>query len=94
MQIFAAEIAAYGCRANVVCPGNVDTPMLRSLASRLAERNGTAPEVTLGQLADSTAFRRLLTPAEVASPCLWLLSPHSSGVSGQTIVVDGPTRRA
>jgi NAD(P)-dependent dehydrogenase (short-subunit alcohol dehydrogenase family) len=94
MQSFAAEIAEFGCRANAVCPGNVDTPMLHSLASQLAARAGMAPEKMVGRLAEATAFRRLLTPAEVASACLWLLSPAASAISGQAIVVDGPPPQA
>jgi NAD(P)-dependent dehydrogenase (short-subunit alcohol dehydrogenase family) len=94
MQSFAAEIAEFGCRANAVCPGNVDTPMLKSLAAQVAARAGTTADAMIRQLAESTAFRRLLTPAEIASACLWLLSPSASGVSGQTVVVDGPTIQA
>ena len=94
MQSFAAEIADFGCRANAVCPGNVDTPMLHSLASQLAARAGITPENMVAQLAEATAFRRLLTPAEVASACMWLLSPAASAISGQAIVVDGPPPQA
>lgn len=93
VQSFAAEIAEYGCRVNAVCPGNVDTPMLRWLAGKMGERSGIGQDEALRELADATAFRRLLTPAEVANACLWLLSAESSGISGQTIIVDGPAPR-
>jgi NAD(P)-dependent dehydrogenase (short-subunit alcohol dehydrogenase family) len=90
VQSFAAEIAEFGCRANAVCPGNVDTPMLRSLAAQVANREGTTAEQVIRQLTGATAFRRLLAPAEVADACLWLLSPAASAISGQAVVVDGP----
>jgi NAD(P)-dependent dehydrogenase (short-subunit alcohol dehydrogenase family) len=90
VQSFASEIAQFGGRANAVCPGNVDSPMLRKLAGQIAARQSKTEEQVLGELAGSSAFNRLIDPREVARTCAWLLSPNSSGISGQTIVVDGP----
>ncbi|MFJ3820795.1 SDR family NAD(P)-dependent oxidoreductase [Streptomyces nodosus] len=90
VQSFAAEIAAYGGRANAVCPGNVDSPMLRRLAAQVAEREHTSEAEVLARFADASAFRRLIDPAEVGRTCAWLVSAESSGISGQTLVVDGP----
>ncbi|MFE9172703.1 SDR family NAD(P)-dependent oxidoreductase [Streptomyces kebangsaanensis] len=90
VQSFAAEIAAYGGRANAVCPGNVDSPMLRRLAVQVAERENATEADVLARFADASAFRRLIDPAEVGRTCAWLVSADSSGISGQTVVVDGP----
>ena len=90
VQSFASEIAQFGGRANAVCPGNVDSPMLRKLAGQIADRQSKTEEQVLRELAASSAFHRLIDPNEVAKACVWLLSAHSSGISGQTIVVDGP----
>ena len=90
VQSFASEIAQFGGRANAVCPGNVDSPMLRKLAGQIAARQSKTEEQVLGELAGSSAFNRLIDPREVARTCAWLLSSNSSGISGQTIVVDGP----
>ncbi len=90
VQSFASEIAQFGGRANAVCPGNVDSPMLRKLAGQIAARQSKTEEQILGELAASSAFNRLIDPREVARTCAWLLSSNSSGISGQTIVVDGP----
>lgn len=88
-QSFAAEISNLGGRANAVCPGNVDSPMLRRLAKEVADREGKTEAQVLGEFAAASSFNRLITPEEVASACSWLLSTGSSGISGQTIVVDG-----
>ncbi|MFJ3670291.1 SDR family NAD(P)-dependent oxidoreductase [Streptomyces sp. NPDC090106] len=90
VQSFAAEIAAHGGRANTVCPGNVDSPMLRRLAAQVAEREDSTTEEILTRFADASAFRRLIDPAEVGRVCAWLVSAESSGLSGQNVVVDGP----
>lgn len=90
VQSFAAEIAASGRRANAVCPGNVDSSLLRALAAAVAEREGTSSEAMLDKLAGDSAFDRLITVEEVAGTVAFLASPRSSGISGQSIVVDGP----
>jgi len=90
VQSFAAEIAPIGGRANSVCPGNVDSPMLRTLAGKIAQRQSKTEDQVMAELAASSAFNRLITPAEVAKTCAWLVSDASSGISAQTIVVDGP----
>ena len=88
---FASELAPLGGRANTVCPGNVDSPMLSQLAQKVADRQGKKHSEVLAEFAASSAFNRLIAPSEVAEVCAWLVSDGSSGVSGQTIVVDGPT---
>ena len=89
-QSFAGEIAEFGGRANVVCPGNVESPMLKELAGAIGARSGKSGEATLSDWKNASAFKRLITPQEVAQTCSWLLSDSASGISGQTIVVDGP----
>jgi NAD(P)-dependent dehydrogenase (short-subunit alcohol dehydrogenase family) len=91
VESFASELAPLGGRANTVCPGNVDSPMLSQLAQKVADRQGKKHSEVLAEFAASSAFNRLIAPSEVAEVCAWLVSDSSSGVSGQTIVVDGPT---
>ena len=90
VESFASELAPLGGRANTVCPGNVDSPMLSELAKKVADRQGKTQSQVLSEFAASSAFNRLISPSEVAEVCAWLVSDSSSGVSGQTIVVDGP----
>jgi len=90
VESFAAEMAAFGVRANTVCPGNVDSVMLSRLAEQFASRENITPQAMLDRLAASSAFNRLISPAEVARTCVWLCSEAASGISGQTVVVDGP----
>jgi NAD(P)-dependent dehydrogenase (short-subunit alcohol dehydrogenase family) len=57
---------------------------------QVAERTGNVLDHVLAEWANAIAFGRLIEPAEVAQACAWLVSPESSGISGQSIVVDGP----
>lgn len=90
VQSLAAEIARYGARANAVAPGNIDSPMLRRLAAEVAAREDADPDELLRRWASASAFGRLIGTREVAEACATLLTPSTSGVSGQTLVVDGP----
>lgn len=92
VESFASEIAELGGRANSVCPGNVRSPMLSQLAAGVAKRQGKTEAEVLAEFAASSAFNRLIDPAEVAQVCLWLNGSLASAISGQTIVVDGPPR--
>ncbi|HEV2634480.1 MAG TPA: glucose 1-dehydrogenase [Actinocrinis sp.] len=76
----ALQYAADGVRINVVSPGSTDTEMLRSIYPS---------SETLDARARRAPLRRLATPEEVADAAVWLASPLSSYVTGQTLVVDG-----
>lgn len=88
VESMAAELAGEGVRVNAVCPGNVDSPMLRDVAQRIAERTGADADAIWREMAHSGAARRLVTPAEVAALCLHLASPASAAITGTTVRVD------
>jgi NAD(P)-dependent dehydrogenase (short-subunit alcohol dehydrogenase family) len=78
----ALDYAAHGIRVNAICPGAIDTPMLREA---MARRNRDADEVA-GRL---TRFGRFGTPDEIAAAALWLCSSASSFTTGHALAVDG-----
>lgn len=84
----AIDHAADGIRVNAICPGEVDTPMLRQ-----GMRRAAADDAHLeGMLAEMTAripMGRLALPAEPAGVAAWLLGDDSAYVTGATFVVDG-----
>lgn len=88
VESMAAELARKDIRVNAVCPGNVDSPMLKDVAQRIAERTGVDAGEIWREMAQSGAARRLVTPAEVAALCLHLASPASAAITGATVRVD------
>ncbi|MGA7809012.1 SDR family NAD(P)-dependent oxidoreductase [Bradyrhizobium sp.] len=72
--------AADGIRVNGIAPGLVDTKMTRVTTS-----NPKRLEAALSRI----PLKRLGTPADMAGAALFLASPLSSYIVGQTIVVDG-----
>lgn len=80
----AVEYAPVGIRVNAVCPGVVDTPMVRGLAA--GESN---PEWELQRLADGQLLGRLGTPDEIAAAICFLASPEASFLTGAVVPVDG-----
>jgi NAD(P)-dependent dehydrogenase (short-subunit alcohol dehydrogenase family) len=88
VQCFAAEVGARGIRVNAICPGDVDTPMLRSVAAAQAAREGADPDAVLAGYAQRSAAGRLVTSEEVAAVAVWLASPLAAGVTGESVNVD------
>jgi 3-oxoacyl-[acyl-carrier protein] reductase len=74
----AMDLAPQGVLVNAVLPGVVDTPMTRTMLS--VEQ--------IEQVESATGFGRMVVPEDVASLVGYLCSPHNTGVTGQSIVVD------
>src|SRR5207237_5419924 len=79
----AREMARHGIRANCVCPGPTDTPLLAEIRS---EDTG---DKIIDAIIRATPFRRLATPEDVAAAVGFFASPASSFVTGQVLSVSG-----
>jgi len=74
----AREFASRAVTCNAVCPGFIETDMTGVLSAEIKEK--VLQQVPLGRLGQ---------PDEIAQAVLFLAGPHSSYITGQTIVVDG-----
>jgi NAD(P)-dependent dehydrogenase (short-subunit alcohol dehydrogenase family) len=72
-------------RVNTVCPGDVDTPMLKSECEQLGGEYNEKYKAECG----ARPIARLGTPEDVANVVLFLASNMSTWISGTHIVVDG-----
>jgi NAD(P)-dependent dehydrogenase (short-subunit alcohol dehydrogenase family) len=76
----AAEYAAQGIRANCLCPGATDTPLLRRLMADRPDPEHFAQAHPIGRFAEAD---------EIASATAFLLSDDASFFVGSTVVCDG-----
>lgn len=89
-KVAALEGAPYGITVNALCPGYVDTPLVRGQLEDLAHTRGLSPERVLDEaILSLVPQRRLLNPSEVADYALFLTSDQARGVTGQAVVIDG-----
>jgi NAD(P)-dependent dehydrogenase (short-subunit alcohol dehydrogenase family) len=91
VRSLARRLAADGIRVNAICPGTVDTPMLRRFVARpdvpgLANQD---PEVLVAEHGTRNPFGRAARPDEIANAALFLVSDEASYISGAALPVDG-----
>ena len=73
----ALELAPRGVRVNCVCPGVVDTDMIKTHAELYAALRSIIP------------MKHMAAPEQIAEVLMFLLGPNSSYVTGADIAVDG-----
>jgi NAD(P)-dependent dehydrogenase (short-subunit alcohol dehydrogenase family) len=83
-RAMALDYAQKGIRVNCVCPGAIDTPMLRWAVS--LDPN---PERVLRACDRMHAMGRMGKPGEVARAIVFLASPSASFITGAALLVDG-----
>lgn len=83
-RAMAIDFGKHNVRVNCVCPGDVDTPMLRSECTQL----GGDVQQFMRDAADRP-LARVGTPEDVACATLFLASPMSKWMTGTALVVDG-----
>jgi len=83
-KALALDYAARGIRVNALCPGIIDTPMLRRFADAMPD-----PAAAWTAFGAAQPMGRLGTPEECAAAALWLVSSEASFVTGVALPVDG-----
>ncbi|MCY0893886.1 MAG: 3-hydroxybutyrate dehydrogenase [Acidibacillus sp.] len=89
-KVAALEGALDGITVNALCPGYVDTPLVRKQLGDLAKTRG----VELDRVLEEVIYplvpqRRLLETEEIADYALFLASHQARSVTGQAVVIDG-----
>jgi len=83
-KALALDYATRGIRVNALCPGIIDTPMLRRFADAMPN-----PAAAWATYSAAQPIGRLGTPEECADAALWLVSDEASFVTGVALPVDG-----
>jgi 3-oxoacyl-[acyl-carrier protein] reductase len=78
MKTWARELGRKGIRANAICPGFIETPILASI-----------PDKVIRMMEEKVPLGRLGKPEEIANTYAWLASDEASYINGAVIEVSG-----
>lgn len=77
---FAVQYGKQGIRCNAICPGPIETPLLRYLWKNDEERNLRLNRIPLGRFGE---------PKDIVYMALYLASDESAWTTGAWLMVDG-----
>lgn len=89
-KVAALEAATHGVTVNALCPGYVDTPLVRGQLADLAATRGVPLESVLEEVIyPLVPQKRLLSVEEIADYAVFLASDKGRGITGTSVVIDG-----
>ncbi|RRN73904.1 3-hydroxybutyrate dehydrogenase [Peribacillus simplex] len=89
-KVAALESASFGITVNALCPGYVDTPLVRGQLEDLAKTRQVPLESVLEEVIyPLVPQNRLLDVSEIADYAIFLASDKARGITGQAVVLDG-----
>lgn len=89
-RVIALETAGFDITANAICPGYVDTPLVRNQIKDLAASHNLPADQVLDQvILRPVPRKRLLSPEEIGCLALFLCSDAASSITAQGYTIDG-----
>jgi 3-hydroxybutyrate dehydrogenase len=85
----AHEVGTLGITVNALCPGAIETDMMKDEGAKAAESMGMAYEDLLNWFASESAIKRLNDVEDVALVASLLVSEAGAGITGSLISIDG-----
>lgn len=85
----ALEASPHAVTVNAICPGFVQTDMVEELKAQVARSSGMTGEEMVRAALARVPLGRILEPQEIAQLAVYLGSPESRGMTGQSILLDG-----
>lgn len=89
VKTLSQEIAREGITLNILAPGYHNTDAVKRVIAKKSDLTGLDYPSVEQQLIRNIPVGRMGQPEEFASMAVWLLSPFSGYITGQTISVDG-----
>lgn len=87
----AQEVGTTGITVNAICPGLIETDIVRESGAAAAASMGLTYEEMVQQFADESAIKRMNTTEEVGAVAVLLASDVGAGITGALWSVDGGT---
>ena len=88
-RCLALEASPFKVTANAICPGFIQTDMVEELKAQVAQSTGMSGDDMVKAALTRVPLGRVLNPSEIAGLAVYLGSSESSGMTGQSIHVDG-----
>jgi len=88
-KTLSLEVAKKGVTVNVLAPGSHETPAIKRVIDKRIEESGKDFEEVKKNMESAIPVGRMGNAEELSSLAVWLLSPLSGYVTGQTISHDG-----
>ena len=89
VKTFSEEVVQHGVTMNILGPGYHDTSAVDRIFKKRAEQTGQPAAVIKSAFISNIKSGQMGNPADMGALAVWLLSPASRYITGQTIVVDG-----
>jgi len=89
-KVAALEGAQDNITVNSICPGYVDTPLVRNQLAGIAKaRNMSEEDVLEKVILKLVPQKKLLSTDEIANYAMFIASEHAKSITGQALVMDG-----
>ena len=88
-KTLSQELADSGITVNVLAPGSHNTSAIERLIQKKSETSGKSYAETKSLFENNTKVGFMGDPNDLAEMGVWLLSPQSKFVTGQTISIAG-----
>jgi len=88
-KTLSKELAPYGVNVNAICPGLIDTDMLRDGWRKISEDKGVSLQEIEEEFLSKISLGRLGTPKDIANLVLFLASEEASYITGESINITG-----
>jgi NAD(P)-dependent dehydrogenase (short-subunit alcohol dehydrogenase family) len=82
----AMEVVGNNINVNAICPGMIDTPMVRK---GVAEIMPDDPQAVIDAIASGIPMKKLGTPEDIGELAAFLASERAAYITGQPFVIDG-----
>lgn len=89
-KVIAQEVAVDNITVNSICPGFVDTPLMRNqIKSQMELNNMTEQQVLTDVFLKKQDIKKLTTPKQIADMVLFLSSDAADTMTGEVLTVSG-----
>ena len=87
----AQEVGTLGITVNSLCPGVIETDIVREQGPQAAEAMGISYEQLIEYFVEESATKRVMAVDDVAAVAMLLVSEAGAGITGSLISIDGGT---